>query len=59
MKEFIKGIISWSISLGTIFSLWGLAEFLAAVITMKTIIKAVIIIIVLGSFYILKETKEV
>ena len=59
MKEFIKGIIFWSILLGTIFWVWGLAEFLAAVITMKTIIKAVIIIIVLGSFYILKETKEV
>ena len=59
MKEFIKGIIFWSIFLGIIFLMWGLAEFLAAVITMKTIIKAVIIITVLGSFYILKETKEV
>ena len=59
MKEFIKGIIFWSILLGTIFFVWGLAEFLAAVITMKIIIKAVIIITVLGSFYILKETKEV
>lgn len=59
MKEFIKGIIFWSILLGTIFFVCGLAEFLAAVITMKTIIKAVIIITVLGSFYILKETKEV
>lgn len=59
MKEFIKGMIFWSIFLGIIFLMWGLAEFLAAVITMKTIIKAVIIITVLGSFYILKETKEV
>ena len=59
MKEFIKGMIFWSIFLGTIFWVWGLAEFLAAVITMKTIIKAVIIITVLGSFYILKETNEV
>ena len=59
MKEIAKGIIFWSILLGTIFFVWGLAESLAAVITMKTIIKAVIIITVLGSFYILKETKEV
>ena len=59
MKEFIKGMIFWSIFLGIIFLMWGVAEFLAAVITMKTIIKAVIIITVLGSFYILKETKEV
>ena len=59
MEEIAKGIIFWSILLGTIFFVWGLAEFLAAVITMKTIIKAVIIITVLGSFYILKETKEV
>lgn len=59
MEEIAKGIIFWSIFLGTIFFVWGLAEFLAAVITMKTIIKAVIIITVLGSFYILKETKEV
>ena len=44
MKEIAKGIIFWSILLGTIFFVWGLAEFLAAVITMKTIIKAVIII---------------
>lgn len=59
MKEIAKGIIFWSIFLGIIFLMWGLAEFLSAVITMKTIIKAVIIITVLGSFYILKETKEV
>ena len=59
MKEIAKGIIFWSILLGTIFFVWRVAEFLAAVITMKTIIKAVIIITVLGSFYILKETKEV
>ena len=59
MEEIAKGIIFWSILLVTIFFVWGLAEFLAAVITMKTIIKAVIIITVLGSFYILKETKEV
>ena len=59
MKEFIKGIIFWSIFLGIIFLMWGIAEFIASVITMKTIIRIVFITTILGSIYILKETKEV
>lgn len=59
MKEFIKGMIFWSIFLGIIFLIWGIAEFIAAVITMKTIIKIVFVTTILGSIYILKETKEV
>lgn len=59
MKEFIKGMIFWSIFLGIIFLIWGIAEFIASVITMKIIIKIVFVTTVLGSIYILKETKEV
>ena len=59
MKEFIKGMIFWSIFLGILFLMWGVAEFIASVITMKVIIKVVFITTILGSIYILKETKEV
>ena len=59
MKEFIKGIIFWSIFLGIIFLMWGIAEFIVSVITIKTIIKIVFITTIVGSIYILKETKEV
>ena len=59
MKEFIKGMIFWSIFLGIIFLMWGIAEFIVSVITIKTIIRIVFITTILGSIYILKETKEV
>lgn len=59
MKEFIKGMIFWSIFLGIIFLMWGIAEFIASVITIKTIIKIFYITTILGVIYILKETKEV
>lgn len=59
MKEFIKGMIFWSIFLGILFLMWGIAEFIVSVITIKTIIKIVFITTIVGSIYILKETKEV
>lgn len=59
MKEFIKGMIFWSIFLGILFLMWGVAEFIASVITIKTIIKIFFIITIIGAVYILRELKEV
>lgn len=59
MKEFIKGMIFWSIFLGIIFLMWGLAEFLASIVTIKMIVRMSIVALFIATFYILKETKEV
>lgn len=55
MKEFIKGMIFWSIFLGIIFLMWGVAEFLSSIVTIKMIIKLIVIATILSSIYILKK----
>ena len=57
MKEFIKGMIFWSIFLGIIFLMWGVAEFLASIVTIKMIVRMSIVALFIATFYILKETK--
>lgn len=57
MKEFIKGMIFWFLVLVFIFTAWKVAEFLISVITMQFIIKIMIVIVVLGAIYILREIK--
>lgn len=59
MKEFIKGMIFWFLVLVFIFTAWKVAEFLISVITMQFIIKIMIVIVVLGAIYILREIKKV
>ena len=62
MKEFIKGIIFWSVIIGTMLFIWLLAELIISLMTIKTIkivINTIIFITVIAIVKIIKESKEV
>ena len=58
MKNLVRGIIFWIITLAFIFVMFTIAETLSKIVTMNAIINLVHVLLVFSIVYILKNIQE-
>ena len=58
MKNWVRGIIFWIITLAFIFVMFTIAETLSKIVTMNAIINLVHVLLVFSIVYILKNIQE-